>query len=288
MLPEVPSPLAASGRGGALVLGSAMGAGAVLLAGRLGIAHQARTARRRIGKPLGEETPVIDGMYRKSLGRPLHLLILGDSIAAGLGAREPKRSLGGQLARRLGAATGRSVHLRSVAVVGAETPALAQQIASLPEGYGPDLAVIVVGGNDVIHRIRPQHSRDALAEAVDELRRRGAGVVVGTCPDLGALRAVPQPLRTFLSVLSRRLAALQQETALRHGAYAVRLADVVGPFFATQPDEMFSVDSFHPSEAGYRRTAKALLPSLMLALGERTLVPFGHHAPVLEHGPELA
>jgi len=41
----------------------------------------------------------------------------------------------------------------------------------------------------------------------------------------------------------------------------VALATVVGPFFITNPDEMFSLDKFHPSSLGYRRTAKAMLPA---------------------------
>ena len=57
------------------------------------------------------------------------------------------------------------------------------------------------------------------------------------------------------------------------------LATVVGPFFAAQPDEMFALDQFHPSGAGYRRTAKALLPSVLGALGYRDQVQYGHHAP---------
>ena len=54
---------------------------------------------------------------------------------------------------------------------------------------------------------------------------------------------------------------------------------MVGPFFITQPDEMFALDRFHPSGAGYRRTAKAMLPSVLAALGYADSVPFGHHAP---------
>jgi hypothetical protein len=42
---------------------------------------------------------------------------------------------------------------------------------------------------------------------------------------------------------------------------------------------MFSLDRFHPSEKGYKRTAKAMLPSVLAALGERDEVPWGHHAP---------
>lgn len=270
---------------GAGVLGGLIGAGAAVGAGRLFVARQAALARRRIGKPLGEEALVVDRVYRKRLGDPVDLLVLGDSIAAGLGAQTPQRSFGGQLARRLGTAVGRSVRLRSVAVVGAETSSVAAQLASLPDGYRPDVAVVVVGGNDVIHRVRLASSREQLGSALRALRGLGCGVVVGTCPDLGAVRTVPQPLRTFISVLSRQLASAQRAVALAEGAYAVSLAEVVGPFFVAQPDEMFSVDTFHPSEAGYRRTAKAMLPSLLLALGEETRVPFGHHVPTAGPAP---
>ena len=63
------------------------------------------------------------------------------------------------------------------------------------------------------------------------------------------------------------------------GARAVSLAHVVGPFFLAQPDEMFAIDRFHPSGAGYRRTAKALLPSVLAAVGHDARLPFGHFGP---------
>ena len=50
------------------------------------------------------------------------------------------------------------------------------------------------------------------------------------------------------------------------GAHVVSLADAVGPFFASAPEEMFSLDRFHPSSLGYKRTAQALLPHLIEAL----------------------
>jgi lysophospholipase L1-like esterase len=42
----------------------------------------------------------------------------------------------------------------------------------------------------------------------------------------------------------------------------------VGPFFLTMPEEMFSLDRFHPSSLGYKRTAQALLPAVHAALEE--------------------
>ncbi|GAB6984519.1 SGNH/GDSL hydrolase family protein [Nocardioides pyridinolyticus] len=243
--------------------------------------HQAAIARARIGKPLGEEALRIDKTYKSSYGDPVDLLLVGDSIAAGLGAERPRDTLGGQLARRLARATHRSVRLRSVAVVGAETSHLPGQLARLPPGYVPDVAVVVVGGNDITHRVRVADSRRDLGEVVRRLRGLGAEVVVGTCPDLGALQPLPQPLRSLGSRASRQLAAAQREVTTEHGGYVVALAQVVGPFFITQPDEMFALDRFHPSGAGYRRTAKAMLPSVLLALGHAESVPFGHHPPVV-------
>lgn len=244
--------------------------------------HQAGIARVAIGKPLGEDVELADRTYKNKYGDPLDLLVLGDSIAAGLGADRPRDALGPQLARRLAKRTRRAVRLTTRAQVGAESSMLAAQVSGLPPGYRPDVAVVVVGGNDVIHRIRVASACAALGETVGRLRERGAEVVIGTCPDLGALRPVPQPLRTLGQRVSRQLAAAQRETALGLGAHAVSLADVVGPFFLAQPDEMFALDRFHPSSAGYRRTAKALLPAVLFALGHEHQPRFGHHAPAID------
>lgn len=251
------------------VAGMAVGAGLVALGGRAVLTRQAALARRRIGKPLGEDALDADRVWgRRFDGPPHELVVLGDSIAAGLGAERRKETLGARLAKGLARAERRPVRLRTAAVVGAETSMLASQIDALPADYRPDAAVIVVGGNDVTHRVPVSASVAQLEEAIVRLQARGAAVVVGTCPDLGALRPVPQPLRALGSRLSRQLADAQAEAAARHDARAVSLRRAVGPFFVTQPDEMFSLDRFHPSALGYRRTAEALLPALIAALGD--------------------
>lgn len=249
---------------------------------RVVLHRQAAQARRAIGKPLGEVAPVSDGLYKRTYGDPLVLAVLGDSLAAGLGADRAKDTVAAHLARRTARATRRSVRLHVVADVGAESWQLAGQVGRLRErGVRPDVAVVVVGGNDVTHRLKVSDSVEHLRAAITDLQAPGAEVVVGTCPDLGALAAVPQPLRSLAGLSSRQLAAAQREAAVTAGAWAVSLAHVVGPFFLTQPDVMFSQDRFHPSSAGQRRTAKALLPSVLAALRVREGdVPFGHHAPV--------
>ena len=213
--------------GAALALAAAVSFG-VAVGARMLLTRQAAVARRRIGKPLGELAPRSDRVWRKSLtGEIVELLMLGDSIAAGLGADRRKDTL----------------------------------VA--------DVAVIVVGGNDVTHRIPASVSAEHLRAAITRLRARGIPVVVGTCPDLGALRPVPQPLRILGSQMSRQLAAAQAAVAERSGATAVSLRSAVGAVFFDQPDEMFGVDRFHPSALGYRRTAEALLPVVVATVEGR-------------------
>lgn len=230
--------------------------------------RQAVIARRRIGKPHGELAPKADRVWRRSHeGASLELLLLGDSIAAGLGAERRKDTLGARLAKGLARSIGRPVRLRTAAVVGAESSALSEQLAVLPAGYAPDLAVVIVGGNDVTHRVPLATSVSHLTGAISRLRERGAAVVVGTCPDLRALRAVPQPLRSLASRMSRQLARAQADAAAAAGARVFSLRRTVGPMFLAEPDRMFSLDRFHPSALGYRRTADALLPVALAALG---------------------
>lgn len=229
---------------------------------------QARAARAAIGKPLGERAFHPDRTYRGKHGRPLTLVVLGDSIAAGLGATRQRHTLGVQLAKRLGRATGRAVRLVPLAEVGAESSWLERQVDNLAEDIVPDVAVVVVGGNDVTHRVRVADSVADLEDAIVRLRRRGAQVVVGTCPDLGALVLVRQPLRRLASQASRRLAVAQREATIRSGGHPVSLGDLVGTHFVTEPEEMFALDRFHPSSTGYRRLAQALLPTVLACLDE--------------------
>lgn len=243
---------------------------AVVTAGRFGgeelLRRQAARARAVIGQPLGLIPPYADKVYRKRYDGRLELLVLGDSIAAGLGASRPKDTLGARMAKGLAKQTQTSVRLTTVAFVGAEASDLNDQIDALDPAYRADLAVIIVGGNDAIHRVPVAQSTADLGAAIDRLQAFGTRVVVGTCPDLGTITAVPQPLRTVGSSQGRRYAAAQRRVARAHGATVVSLAQAVGKLFLADPDTMFSMDHFHPSDLGYRRTAKAIVPHLVAAL----------------------
>jgi len=127
--------------------------------------------------------------------------------------------------------------------------------------------LIMVGANDVTHRIERSAAVRQLEQTVRRIRALGSEVVVGTCPDLGTIAPIRQPLRSLMKRWSRDLAAAQTVAVVEAGGRTVSLADLIGPEFAESPHEMFSKDRFHPSAAGYARAAAALLPSVCAALG---------------------
>jgi lysophospholipase L1-like esterase len=244
--------------------GSVTAAGAVLTGVLIG---QALIARRTI--PLAEAPPPrCDGRYgTEHKGEPIRLALIGDSSAAGYGVEAPRHTPGALLAAGLAEQLRRPVLLRCVAVVGADSADLQPQVERVL-AFLPDVAVILIGGNDVTHRLAVATAARHLAAAVRALRAADAEVVVGTCPDLGTVQPIQPPLRWLARRWSRQLAAAQTIAAVEAGGRTVSLGDLIGPTFAAEPDRMFSWDRYHPSADGYAAAAAAMLPTLVAALTE--------------------
>lgn len=246
------------------------GAGLVALGGAaVGVVLvEARLARRWVGAPFGPDGPDADGVYGAGPGRLVVLGVLGDSSADGLGADTPEQTPGAIVATGLAAVAGRRVRLVNRAVVGAGSADLGKQVDRLlAEVPAPDVVLVMVGANDVTHRVRPADAAASLSEALSRLRAVGAQVVVGTCPDLGVVEPVAQPLRTIARRWARDLATAQTVAVVEAGGRSVSLGDLLGEEFSAAPSEMFSADRFHPSPAGYARAAAVLLPAVCASLG---------------------
>jgi lysophospholipase L1-like esterase len=243
--------------------------GSVAAAGLIG--GQFTLAKRRIPRACALP-PVTDGTAWAAAGvdrrrRPLRMAFVGDSMAAGYGVYEAEQTLAAQLALLLSAQLRRSVRVSNVATVGARSADLRAQLTALRTAEHPDLAVVVIGANDITHHASRTEAVRQLVLAVHRLLGGGTAVVVATCPDVGSIPTLGEPLRTLARLRARRLAAAQTVAVRRAGASAIALAEL-GPSFLREPD-MFGPDRFHPSAAGYRLAAELVAgPALAcLAVG---------------------
>jgi len=242
------------------VIAGTMG-GAALLAGEAIAARTRRYAKPSMGLAL-----------RTSMGPstapPLRLVLLGDSSALGVGVEWLADTVGGQLARLLADGTPetgeRHVLLSSVGVAGSRSTDLATQVARALLGDRPDVALILIGANDATGLRGPDEAAAHLAAAVRRLREAGVRVVVGTCPDLGAVRAIATPLRQLTAWLGRRVARAQVRAVRAAGGTVVDLAGETGPVFRADAGTL-CYDGFHPSADGYRVWAHALYPAVASA-----------------------
>jgi lysophospholipase L1-like esterase len=258
-----------------IVLWAGGGLGGLAATGAVGLLGvlwgEVKLAERRI--PIAKDPPPSNDTTWAASGvsrtRPaIRIALLGDSTAAGYGAYRDRDTPGAQLAIGISEAARRPVHLTNVAVIGAEAADLGVQVSAVSPSR-PELAVIMIGANDVTEGTKPADAMPFLEAAVTRLREGGAEVVVCTCPDLGTIRPLAQPLRAYARRQSHKMAAAQTVAVVRAGGRTVSLGDLLGPLFMTHL-EYFSEDRFHPSAAGYAEAAQAALPSCLDALGVRT------------------
>lgn len=265
---------------GAATVLAGSGAGTAWWAAYRLLTAQAGTARGVIGRDTSKP-PEADGIYTAGCLEPepwragkhadLHLMIFGDSTAAGVGCRVADEVPGVRLARGLALATNRRIRLSTKAISGATSKGLSGQVdAMFVAGPPPDAAVILIGANDITKKHSVRASARRLAAAVARLHRADAVVVVGTCPNLGTVTAIPQPLRTVVHNWSLRLARAQTLATTAAGGLPVPMGYLLAPEFRAQPELLFAEDGFHPSAAGYELAAAQLLPVLLEALGEPT------------------
>jgi lysophospholipase L1-like esterase len=245
------------GRAAAITTVAGMVGGAALLAGQALVARARRYAQPRL-------TFGIRATVGAAQATPLRLMMLGDSSAAGAGVDRVDDTVGGQLAHLLAEGSGLRVHLSSVGVSGSRSTDLTTQVARALLGDRPDVAVVLIGANDAVAARRPGEAAAYLGAAVRRLRDAGVEVVVGTCPDLGAVRAIAQPLREVAGWWGRRTAHAQHRAVVAAGGAVVDIGAETGAVFRADAGTL-CYDGFHPSADGYRVWAHALLPAVTTA-----------------------
>ena len=187
------------------------------------------------------------------------VLILGDSTGVGVGATLPEESIAGLLAADYPDADIVNVAVSGTRVAGA----IAQVRACLEAGLRFDLALLHVGGNDVVADTPLSQLTDDCDTLLRELARLADRTAWLGPPDLGLAPLFPRPYAWVLASRSRSASRVFSTAAARHDAVFIDFsAPAHVAHFRKRRREHFAIDGFHPNSASYQygySTARQML-----------------------------
>ncbi|MFZ0159786.1 MAG: GDSL-type esterase/lipase family protein [Kineosporiaceae bacterium] len=178
----------------------------------------------------------------------LTVVLVGDSVAAGVGIEDHEHTVAGRLATILHARTGRSVAWSVLARSGADAAAVADLLGDGAGVRGADLVVVSVGVNDVKDLRSDDDWRVGLRRLLQVVTAAAPGALVAMVglPPVERFPALPWPLSALLGARARRLDRIGREVAATVAA-VVRLE--VGVEEIGDVGAAFADDGFHPGPA---------------------------------------
>ncbi len=195
--------------------------------------------------------------------RPLRIVVLGDSLALGTGA---SRTDGGFVfpAYRALLLTHPGSTLDNVAIGGSTAADVLRLQVGRISAIAPDIAIVCVGGNDVVRRTPRAAFARTYADLLTALQRSAPHARLICCgvPDV-AVSPLFSDDRAAVAALAR-----DDDRAVRAAARAVGAG--FADFYAISHraagnDRFLSGDRFHPSDTGYALLSAELVPALNAA-----------------------
>ena len=182
-------------------------------------------------------------------GDVLRVVVVGDSVAAGVGVAEHRDSMAGRLAARLHERSARPVAWEVHARSGADARGVAALVRrGMPRLAGAHVVAVSVGVNDVKNLNSDAAFRTGLRDLLAGIVRTapGARVFLLGLPPVERLPALPRPLADLLGARGRRLDRIGAEVAAGF-AEVTRLEFTDEELAAVQ--DPFATDGFHPGAA---------------------------------------
>jgi len=188
------------------------------------------------------------------------IVMLGDSLAVGIGATQPEHTPGGQLTTLLHQAHPIAVYC--VGSRGAKISEVARHQVPRVAAFTPQLAVVLVGANDVLNRTTKKSFRHSLRQILYTPALSDALIVLFNLPNIALVPAIPRSLKHLVKVRTDTFNHIFQEEA--DSAPNVLLLDF---FSLTTPilqagSDLLDRDKFHPNDAGYLRMAQEIVALL--------------------------
>ncbi len=213
---------------------------------------QSQFVRRKIGR-LPDASGEMKGKFENG-AESVKLLVLGESTAAGVGARTHETALAGQFARLLGEKIGKSIEWQVVGRSGITVKETIDELVPKIPDEKFDYIMLALCGNEVLKLRSPRTFRRDMRQLIAILKEKSPNVTffITNAPAVRLSPVLPFPIKFILGHLS----ALHDANAREFTAEMRRV------FYFHQPTSVpadFWADGIHPSEKGYTAWSKRMI-----------------------------
>ena len=175
-----------------------------------------------------------------------HVLVLGNSLALGVGSSDPLFSIAGRIGNDYPDAD-----ITNAAVSGARVHDVIAQIAPFQTEHF-DLIAIQVGGNDVTHFTNLKKITDDLNQILLRAHIMSPHVVIWSSGSVGFAPMFQAPASWILTLETKRIYNTMARVAVNHGATYVNLyVPWKQDIFKTNSKNYYAADDFHVTDSAY-------------------------------------
>jgi lysophospholipase L1-like esterase len=182
------------------------------------------------------------------------LLVIGESTAAGVGARTHETALAGQFARFLSAQIGKSIDWQVIGRSGITVKETIYELVPKIPDEKFDYVLIALCGNEVLKLRSPRTFRRDMKKLLGILQEKNSDATffITNAPAVRLSPVLPHPIKFILGHLSALHDANAKEftAAMKNVRYFHQPTEVPEDFFA---------DGIHPSEKGYTLWSKRMI-----------------------------
>jgi lysophospholipase L1-like esterase len=192
------------------------------------------------------------------LNRPITFVVLGDSAAYGTGdVMKANRPLGWTY--RIAQAIETPLSYLNLARPGAKSREILEDQLPIAIGLKPDIAVVVVGGNDMLrNNYSPQRLRENLHEVFARFSALGTEIITLQLHDPSKIIRLPKPLEGALMKRVDSVNRVYEELAKKFSIIEIKARDIKG----VEDRKNWHVDRLHPGPRGHLLLARAAIQEL--------------------------
>ena len=192
------------------------------------------------------------------MNRPITFVVLGDSAAYGTGdVMKANRPLGWTY--RIAHAIETPLSYLNLARPGAKSREILEDQLPIAIGLKPDIAVVVVGGNDMLrNNYSPQRLRENLHEVFARFTALGTEIITLQLHDPSKIIRLPKPLEGALMKRVDSVNRVYEELAKKFSIIEIKARDIKG----VEDRKNWHVDRLHPGPRGHLLLARAAIQEL--------------------------